>query len=237
MATRRGVWVIALTPAAFWIWSLWLARANDDAFFALTKEDGLIENAQAVVFLASALVAASIAWAFRARRRMGWAAAYGMAALALLWVAGEEISWGQRLMGFETITPLRQVNTQGEMTLHNIPGVTAVLVRLLWLALAAAIVLSGILWTLSRERQRRWAIRWWMPHPALIPAWLSIFSYDGLRRWYHWRHPSEQQVSWLVSRLQEPRELSLAGAILVFLWMVRREVVSESCAPGIPLHR
>ena len=122
------------------------------------------------------------------------------------------------------------------MNLHNIHSVGAILKWIIRLALASAIALSGILWNLDRERQRRWVIRWWVPHPALIPAWLCVLSYIGLRRWYHWRNPDERGVSLLVSRLQEPRELILAGAILVFLWMVRRDVLSEPSPAGNPAH-
>lgn len=34
--------------------------------------------------------------------------------------AGEEISWGQRILGFETPDALREVNRQDEFTLHNV---------------------------------------------------------------------------------------------------------------------
>ena len=97
------MWAIALAPVLFWVRSAWHAQTNEAAFFSLTKEDGLIENAQAIVFLSDALVAASIAWVFRVRQRAGWAVVYGVVAIGLLWVAGEEISWGQRLFGIETV--------------------------------------------------------------------------------------------------------------------------------------
>lgn len=43
-------------------------------------------------------------------------------ALALLFFfgAGEEISWGQRILGFETPTPIAQVNKQEEFNVHNL---------------------------------------------------------------------------------------------------------------------
>jgi hypothetical protein len=42
--------------------------------------------------------------------------------LALLFFvgAGEEISWGQRILGFQTPQPLSQVNRQEEFNLHNL---------------------------------------------------------------------------------------------------------------------
>ncbi len=41
-------------------------------------------------------------------------------ALVFLFGAGEEISWGQRILGFETPEPLSQVNRQEEFNLHNL---------------------------------------------------------------------------------------------------------------------
>jgi len=39
---------------------------------------------------------------------------------ALFFIAGEEISWGQRLLKFDTPEELKEVNYQDEFTLHNI---------------------------------------------------------------------------------------------------------------------
>ncbi|MGB8983581.1 MAG: hypothetical protein WCC12_17060, partial [Anaerolineales bacterium] len=41
-------------------------------------------------------------------------------ALLFFFGAGEEISWGQRILGFETPETLAQVNKQDELNLHNL---------------------------------------------------------------------------------------------------------------------
>jgi hypothetical protein len=41
-------------------------------------------------------------------------------ALLFFFGAGEEISWGQRILGFQTPQPLSQVNRQEEFNLHNL---------------------------------------------------------------------------------------------------------------------
>lgn len=41
-------------------------------------------------------------------------------ALLFFFGAGEEISWGQRILGFQTPEPLSQVNRQEEFNLHNL---------------------------------------------------------------------------------------------------------------------
>ena len=40
--------------------------------------------------------------------------------LACIYVAGEELSWGQHLVGWNTPEPLKEINDQNETNLHNI---------------------------------------------------------------------------------------------------------------------
>jgi hypothetical protein len=84
----------------------------------LTVEDGAVEYLTAALFLVAA-VAFSAAAVVRAARKL-WV--LPLAAACFL-VAGEEVSWGQRLRGVGTPGALAEVNVQGETNLHNIEGV------------------------------------------------------------------------------------------------------------------
>src|SRR5688500_7939924 len=84
----------------------------------LTLEDGVIEYLTAVLFLAAALVFGLAG--LRGSSRGIWVLPLALACFA---VAGEEISWGQRLLGLATPTGLESINVQGETNLHNIEGV------------------------------------------------------------------------------------------------------------------
>lgn len=44
--------------------------------------------------------------------------------LAYIWAGGEEISWGQRIIGFESPEYFRENNDQQEFTFHNLVTVT-----------------------------------------------------------------------------------------------------------------
>ena len=91
-----------------------------DAHRALTREDALVENSTAFLFFLTALLLLAIA--ARGRGVPGrWL--YILGALAFVFATGEEISWGQRIFGFETPNYLREINFQNEFNLHNIdPG-------------------------------------------------------------------------------------------------------------------
>jgi hypothetical protein len=88
-------------------------------------EDHYFELAGAFSFLVTSL---SFFYGFRVARKTlekSWVSlikqlVYLGLALLFLFGAGEEISWGQRILGFQTPESLSQVNRQEEFNLHNL---------------------------------------------------------------------------------------------------------------------
>lgn len=85
---------------------------------ALPGEDRLIEWLQFVFFLAGSGHAFLLVKGGEGLPRLTWA----VIGLGLLFIAGEEISWGQRFLRFETPENLAAINLQQEFNLHNIGG-------------------------------------------------------------------------------------------------------------------
>src|SRR5690606_17881918 len=86
---------------------------------ASVVEGGFVENWAVVPLLIGAAYATCV---YRTQRQdAGWRLKLmvGMIALFSLFVAGEEISWGQRLLGHESSAFFREHNAQGETNLHN----------------------------------------------------------------------------------------------------------------------
>lgn len=120
--TSRWVWVTALIlPAAVF---LVLNHENVAAMSVLTKEDGLVEDLQAVGYF-GASVGFAAAGARRLHRRDALAAIVWIFLLAALCfiAGGEEISWGQRIFGIATPAELSQANLQHETNFHNLRAV------------------------------------------------------------------------------------------------------------------
>jgi len=93
---------------------------DDDVVAQVAVEDGPVEYGGALAWLVASVVCV-VAWV-RARRR---GRARGIPWLLLLgflffFAGGEEVSWGQRLMGFETPEAVGGQNVQGEFNLHNL---------------------------------------------------------------------------------------------------------------------
>jgi hypothetical protein len=87
----------------------------------MMDETGFIEIAT-VVFLLPAIVLG--VWIFARRRRLpkGAGCVMLLGALAALYFAGEEISWGQSWIHFKTPEAFAEKNVQGEFNLHNFQG-------------------------------------------------------------------------------------------------------------------
>jgi len=89
------------------------------ALSVLCAEDGLSESLQFAF-----LVTAGVRFWACAHRQQGWARCTALLFSALCcFVAGEEISWGQRVFSVVTPSYLAAINVQGETNLHNIDGV------------------------------------------------------------------------------------------------------------------
>jgi hypothetical protein len=164
----------------------------------LTREDGVVEYAGFAAFLVGALLAFASAVRRRpARRWMVGAAALGM---ALFVAAGEEISWGQRLLDLETPRALVDGNRQDELNLHNVDGLQQK-------AVFAQLAVAGAGVALARYGRQPWT-------RVGLPFFAGYLAYRGGR--------ATAAVAGLgpAGRNAEVAELVLAvGLLLVAAWL------------------
>lgn len=107
----------------FWVAFLLLPGSTVEH---LAVEDGPIENLGAAAFLVAAslffvsfrdsLGAGNDFHLFRTKRNLFLL----LLALAFLFAGGEEISWGQRIFGWNTPAAIADINAQDETTIHNL---------------------------------------------------------------------------------------------------------------------
>ena len=100
--------------AASWIAAmLWLASRAPDSYRTLLQEDRAVEWGTVWLFFAAGVLGLS--------RSLHTRLGDGMVALFCLFVAGEEFSWGQRLLGYFPPEFFLRNNLQQELTVHNLP--------------------------------------------------------------------------------------------------------------------
>jgi hypothetical protein len=87
----------------------------------IQREDGVLEDAQFFLILAASCLAVL---ALRRRHFASLARRNTLIVIAVLFffIAGEEISWGQRLLGYATPPAVGAVNVQNEFNIHNLRG-------------------------------------------------------------------------------------------------------------------
>ncbi len=166
-----ALWVACSVPAAFAVLSLFFWPSH---FVALNVEDGVGETTGAACMFAAAWLAGREAWAAR-RERRAWRSAAWFAAGALV-VALEEISWGQRLLGW-SFPLLQSRNVQHEINLHNLTFFVHPLQAVLWPTLVVGCAALGVIARMS-DRVRGWLIERNVPTPPLqtLPPLLTSLA-------------------------------------------------------------
>ena len=86
---------------------------DKEAFHRLNFEDGLVENLTALCLLITSLCFLKLFFMTRNMINL-------LFCVAFMFGCGEEISWGQRLLNFETPESVMTINRQGEFNIHNL---------------------------------------------------------------------------------------------------------------------
>jgi hypothetical protein len=195
----------------------------------LVVEDGAVEYATALAYLVAGALACGVVRGLRRGRERALALAWSALAFALLLVACEEISWGQRLLGLPT-PALFAGNVQGELTLHNLPLIQS--------GLHAAYVAVGCFgalgWALVGERGAARTRTLALPGRSLALCFLPVALVYALLELTPARFVGPDRLRFgFVSPLdQEPAELLLALGFLFFALQALARVRARPGAPG-----
>ncbi|MGH7571154.1 MAG: hypothetical protein ACREMK_04835 [Gemmatimonadota bacterium] len=204
-----AVRLLLLAPLAFLAGYAAVRVAAPDAVPRLIKEDGALEYLQVLLYTTAGCFALLVA----VRSRSSWVRwAFAVFGLACAFVALEEVSWGERLLGFDPPESIRDLNTQGEMTLHNLAPIQ----RFLHLAYIFAGLVAGLGWRVAEGlpdgRLRR-------DLKAILPDRNTVLLFLPVALFYAYMEITGlPTVGWLRSQDQEVFETLFAGGCVVFPW-------------------
>lgn len=164
----------------------WIEESNSDLYYTLVQEDGALEWMTVWAFLLAAVVLVMVA---RGQRKAGHGTPWLTLGVALFCFvfAMEEISWGQRLLGYRPPEYFLKENFQQEFNFHNVISTS-----LRKLVLKGVILGYGVLLPLLalakpvRDLARRFGPQ--VPPLALIPAFAATF---WIYETYPWRFSGE----------------------------------------------
>ena len=142
----------------------------------LVIEDGLVEWATVVVYVIAALLGIRLCRRLSARRSYAWVVYYAVMSLAFVFIAGEEISWGQRIFGVATPEYFRQRNVQSEIGFHNMSTIR-LLLSPAYITIGLGGAFGGLV--LSRLGVPRRVVARLLPAPRLLLYFLpcSVFYF------------------------------------------------------------
>ncbi len=139
---RAIFWGAVLGSGILFLISLW----PFDYFLRLVSEDHLIEYLQFFAVFASGILAWVTSWKVYPKNKF-WGICFLLFGAGLLFVAGDEISWGQRLFGLTTPESLSQINAQNEITAHNIKAISPYI----WWGYMSVGIVGSLGWMLSAK--------------------------------------------------------------------------------------
>ena len=221
---------IAAQTQVWWLWLplavaavlLYLGHAAPEFYqvWIMSESRGVLELSH-VLLPAAGLVVALRIIRQPALRRQPWLYAWVWgAALACLYIAGEESSWGQHYVGWTTPDYWKAANSQGETNLHNVSSWFSEKPRTL---LEITIVVGGIFYPLAalwrpQIREVRFAVA--MPPliclPSALLAEISRFAERLLEL--------ADDDTYLFMRASEVQEFYFYYFILLYLIVLRRRL-------------
>ncbi len=222
-----GVWVWALLPAVAIAGAAVAAILGRDAYRLYTGEDGIVESLQVVAYAVALVAAVRLTRHLRATGAALWLVGlYGLLVAGLVFMIGEELSWGQRIVGWGTPDTLASANKQAETNLHNIYGVGDAFKWVQMLAGAYGAVLPFVVGRSTRLAPRRAELAW------IVPAWPLALYFAPMFAWRVYRNvfPDPVRFNFLITEFNEVVELIFALGIAWFLvlrWRAAR-------APAVP---
>lgn len=179
-APRGVAYTVFWTPVAgiAVLLIVWLAARAQ--YYQVLREDYPVEWLEFALCLLTSVVAALAVGRLARRRELLLAAVLLAVALGTLVLAGEEISWGQRVFAWGTPGELAAVNQQAELNVHNIEA-AGLPVQSLFKIFSFLLALTGLALTLlprgpwAHFRTRRWQA--WAPPLFTVPGFALMVVY------------------------------------------------------------
>ena len=202
--------VLALTLFSY------LRLADFEYYKNLVKEDSIIENATALMYFISAIIAIRIAFSFYEKNNI-LCIVYGLLAIGMFFVTGEEVSWGQRFLHLAPSRYFIDNNSQSEINFHNLHPIQSILHKIyIFVGLYGALLWVGLI--AFQKNKYIASFRY------VIPEWyLSSYFFQVVVFYFYFDYIKPENnflnITW---QEQEPVEAILSIGFLLFTMIALR---------------
>lgn len=217
---------VLVFPAIPIVCFLFLKEVDYDVYVKFVHEDSLVEYVTSAFYLLSSIVALFISIGFIKERIYVSGIFYIFFAFVLMFAFGEEISWGQRILGIATPQFFVEHSSQKEINIHNLYPIQGMLHKLYILVGAY----GSFLWliALSKSKKSSSSTRsYFVPRWYLMSYFLPVLAFyvyfDYIKPYNNFLN-----FTW---REQEPAELILSIGLFLFVLVNRFRQVEEFKMP------
>lgn len=228
-----------VAPLACIVLLLAIKALSRDSYRVLIREDGIFEDLSLLFYAGASAGAFAASFVLRQRGERLFAALYLILGLSFLYIAGEEISWGQRIFNIPSPEFFEQYNRQQELNTHNFLSryklhavyiVFSAACAYAWLALPLVVrrlpgrlgdFLGERLWMLAPDRRLRLYFL-----PCLV-LYIYIDYFNAIQVALYGPgldiHTGNVQTFFIIAKDQEPVEMLLAAGLMLFTFSVLRQ--------------
>ncbi len=206
-------------------------RASFDVWFYFIQEDGLIEYLTCAFYFLSSTLAIFIATDFIKKRHVYWGILYIFLAFGLFFSFGEEISWGQRIIGVKPTEFFLEHSSQQEINIHNL-----IPIQMIFEYLYILVGFCGsFLWLFTLLKIKKFES---IINPYLIPNWYLMGYFLPVAAFYllyYWVWPDYNSTpnTFFNWSIQEPAELILSIGFFMFVLINRYRQLEEFNLPKL----
>ncbi|MEZ5285770.1 MAG: hypothetical protein R2712_13375 [Vicinamibacterales bacterium] len=187
----------------------------------MLQEDRPVEQLTFLFLAAAGGLALRLGLSGRTRTPAWTTAFFCTFGFGLLLVAMEEVSWGQRFLGFDTPPLLDAVNAQGEANLHNIGPLQG---RSEWMRLVFGV---GGLVGIALGSDARWQR---VAVPRVLLSWFGLITAHAAIDVWNDIWPIEERFDFLMQRTSEVVELMIGIAAFLYVWLHMRQAAAAADA-------
>jgi hypothetical protein len=205
-------WIIFSPIVVFGLFTVAMSLdATQDFAFNLVKENNVVDWLTSVPAFIGGILGLRVAMreGQRGKEKMIWLF-YLLFAIGLIFIAGEEISWGQDFFHFHTPGFFERHNEQDDLTLHNLDGMNG-RNHYLRLAFGAGGLIGLLLWKNDRFRD--------IAPPRVLQVWFWLIALKSLLDIHFIASAGETTPSYIIMELSEVIEMLVAMAGLLYVWL------------------
>lgn len=171
---------IVIFPILFTSIILILRETNYPLYEIIGMEDHIIEYSQFFFFLIAGIISFLVFLELNKKKKL-ISIIFLLISLSLIFIAGEEISWGQRILnidghqafGGKTEIPLLGYNVQSETNIHNFKPIHSK-IGYIYIAIFFYTSLSWLLKYINFDKKIKNLLNYFIIPPILIPYFLPL---------------------------------------------------------------